>query len=378
MDCEELKRLFREHSDAMSQGERARAYAAGEEVDHIPFSIQSNEPAMASLFGYTTAQWRNDPAVHIDVIRRRRDEFGIVGLSAGLHLRTVAQAVGSKLLFPEVGIDHVQAPAIQSLDELGKIVDVDPYANPVYMRILERGRILKDAFPEMGMKMSIAGPITVASSIMPIEVLLRATRKNPAGVRELLDAAVYQTLAFAEMFVEEFGSVSCGISDPVSCSDVISLAQYEEFSHPAQVQLIEGLTRIVGRKPGLHICGKTSPLWEAMSDLAVASFSVDNCENLAEAKERLGNRFALVGNVPPVDVMLNGTIDDVIASCKDCIRQGADSPLGYTLATGCQVPIGTPRENFEAFIYAARTYGRGARKGCMPKGMVDIENSQSN
>ena len=371
MEREKLEKLFEGYSDAMTPGERARGYAAGEEVDHIPFSIQSNEAAMANLFGYTTAQWRDDPAVHIDVIRRRRDEFGIVGLSAGLHLRTVGHALGSELFFPEVGIDRVQTHAIQGLDELGKIIDVDPYTNPVYLRILERGRILKDAFPEMGMRMSIAGPITVASAIMPIEALLRATRKNPAGVHELLDLAVCQSLAFAKMFTDEFGSVSCGISDPVSCSDVLSLEQYVEFSRPAQEKLIEGLTETVGRKPGLHICGKTSPFWDEIADLAVASFSVDNCESLAEAKERLGGRFAISGNVPPVDVMLNGTIDDVIASCRECIRQGADSPLGYTLATGCQVPIGTPRENLEAFIYAARTYGRGARKGCMPKGMED-------
>ena len=369
MEREELAKLFGEYAEVMTPSERARAYAKGEEVDYIPFSIQSNEAAMANVFGYTTAQWRDDPAVHIDVIRRRRDEFGIVGLSAGLHLRTVGHALGAELFFPEVGIDRVESTAIQSLSELGRVTDVDPRTNPVYLAILERGRILKDAFPEMGMKMSIAGPISAASSIMPIEILLRATRKDPDGVHELLDLAVRQSLAFAEMFVEEFGSVSCGMSDPVSCADVLSREQYLEFSLPAQARLVDGITRIIGRKPGLHICGKTNPFWDDIAALDVASFSVDDCENLADAKERLGSMFALVGNVPPVDVMLNGSIDDVIESCKDCIRQGADSPLGYTLATGCQVPIGTPRENLEAFIYAARTYGRGARKGCMPKGM---------
>ena len=371
MEREELESLFKQQVDAMTPGERARAYAAGEEVDYLPFSIQSNEEAMADVFGYTTAQWRNDPDVHIDIIRRRREEFGIEGLAAGLRLRTVGQAVGTKMYFPEVGIDRVQTPAIQSLDELGKIIDIDPYTNPVYLAILERGRILKDAFPEMGIATSISGPITVASTIMPIETLLRATRKNPDGVRELLDFAVYQSLAFAEMFAKEFGGASCTICDPVSCADIISRKQYVEFSRPAQEKLIEGLTKAMGRKPGIHICGKTNPLWDEMSALEVASFSVDNRESLTEAKERMGDKFVLVGNVPPVDVMLNGTIDDVIESCKDCIRQGSDSPLGYTLSTGCQVPIGTPRENFEAFVYAARKYGRGARKGCIPKGMED-------
>ena len=371
MNKEELHELFVNHVDEMTQGERAMGYAAGDEVDYIPFSIQSNEEAMADLFGYTTAQWRNDPNVHIDVIRRRRDEFGIVGLAAGQRLRTVAQAVGTKMFFPEVGIDRVDTPAIQDFDEFGKIADNDPYTNPVYLAVLERGRILKDEFPEMGIGTSVAGPFTVASTIMPIEKLLRGTRKNPEAVRELLDFAVYHSVSFVEMFVKEFGGAPCTICDPVSCADILSRKQYLEFSLPAQQKLVAGLTKALGRKPGLHICGKTNPLWDDMAKLDVVSFSVDNSENLEDAKNRMGDKFVLVGNVPPVDVMLNGTIDDVIESCKNCIKQGAESPLGYNLGTGCQVPIGTPRENFEAFIYAARTYGRGAKKGCMPKGMLE-------
>lgn len=369
MDILELDRAFHDYEDQMTAGQRVQSYVAGEKVDYIPFSIQSNEEAMANLFGYTTAQWRDDARVHIDVIRRRQEEFGLVGLAVGQRLRTVGQAVGSKIFFPEVGIDRVEEPAIDSLDELGKIVDNDPFTNPLYLSMLERAHALKDAFPDMSIATSTAGPITVASTIMPIEKLLRATRKNPEGVRELLDFAVYHSVSWVQMFVKEFGSVSASIADPVSCADILSRKQYLEFSLPFQHKLVEGITQAIGKKPGLHICGKTNPLWDDMKQLKVASFSVDNRESLAEAKERMGDTFALVGNVPPVDVMMQGSIDDVIESCKNCIRQGADSPCGYNLGTGCQVPIGVPRQNFQAFIYAARTFGRGAQKGCMPDGM---------
>ena len=43
----------------------------------------------------------------------------------------------------------------------------------------------------------------------------------------------------------------------------------------------------------------------------------------------------------------------------------------YILNTGCQLPIGTPKANVEAFIYAARKYGRGARLGKMPRGLEE-------
>ena len=45
----------------------------------------------------------------------------------------------------------------------------------------------------------------------------------------------------------------------------------------------------------------------------------------------------IAGNVPPVDVMKEGTIDEVIASCKECLEKCADSPAGFILNTGCQL-----------------------------------------
>ena len=77
------------------------------------------------------------------------------------------------------------------------------------------------------------------------------------------------------------------------------------------------------------------------------------------------------GNVPPIEVMKDGSIDDVIEACKDCLRKCGDNPKGYILNTGCQLPIGTPKRNVEAFIYAARKYGRGAQLGKLPKGILE-------
>ena len=80
--------------------------------------------------------------------------------------------------------------------------------------------------------------------------------------------------------------------------------------------------------------------------------------------------MTIAGYVPPVDVLRSGSIDDVIESVKECIQKGATSSKGYILASGCQVPVGTPKENLEAYVYAAKTYGKGAKVGKMPLGMM--------
>ena len=84
-----------------------------------------------------------------------------------------------------------------------------------------------------------------------------------------------------------------------------------------------------------------------------------------------GVRIAISGNVPPVDVLRNGTHDEIAASVRDCILQAADNPKGFTLCPGCTTPVNTSLDNMIAFMNAAATYGRGARKGALPRGVEE-------
>ena len=71
----------------------------------------------------------------------------------------------------------------------------------------------------------------------------------------------------------------------------------------------------------------------------------------------------------PVDVLRNGTAEDIEENVKACIAEAADNPCGYNLCPGCTTPVGTSKDNMIAFMNAAAIYGRGARKGYVPKGM---------
>jgi len=161
------------------------------------------------------------------------------------------------------------------------------------------------------------------------------------------------------------------IAEPAASLSVLSKKQFLEFEKPHLQDMIAGIKEITGRMPTTHICGKTKGIWEDLIEMGFTSLSVDNSEDLEEVKHCVGDRMRISGNVPPVEVLKYGTIDEVIASVISCLKKGSDSPMGYALAAGCQVPPGVPRENLYAYIYAARKYGRGAKKGCLPKGLSE-------
>ena len=179
-------------------------------------------------------------------------------------------------------------------------------------------------------------------------------------------------LKYVRAGYEQLGITSWSISDPVTTTDILGVRYFREFSGPYLKTLHDGIVHITGSEPTIHICGHSKPIWEDLADCGFTMLSVDNCENMLDFQRIVGDRMFLTGNVPPVDVMRNGSIDDVIEAVKISLRTGAENPKGFMLNTGCQVSMGVPLENMDAFFYAARKYGAGARIGRMPKGMSAV------
>lgn len=369
MEYEELKLLLKKQRSEMTTTERIKAYNAGQEVDCIPHTLQTPDEALAHIYGFTTSQLSRDIEVKSEVIRRKTEEFGLDNFNIGLGLKGIGAALGSKVVAPEHGIDYVAEYVLTDYADFDKLEVVDPYKSPVLAPILETAKQIRERFPNITITTSVSGPITTAVSVRPIEKLLRDTVKNPEMLHKLLDLTVECALKWIEAFHNELGVVETSFSDPVTCMDILSKKQFDKFSMPYIRKLMEGIEKIMGARPGTHICGKTKAIWNDLADAGLTYFSVDNCEDIEEMKNLVGDRMRIAGNVPPVNVMQLGTIDEVIEACRVCIEKGADNPMGFILNTGCEPPIGTPRENIEAFIYAARKYGRGARLGQVPEGL---------
>lgn len=75
------------------------------------------------------------------------------------------------------------------------------------------------------------------------------------------------------------------------------------------------------------------------------------------SKELVGDKVPLIGNVDPINTMMLGTPEDVRREVLQNISDCADSPNGYIVSTGCDIPVDAPLENVYAFMDAVREYG---------------------
>ena len=107
----------------------------------------------------------------------------------------------------------------------------------------------------------------------------------------------------------------------------------------------------------LHICGNTSRIWTEMANVGATVLSLDNIIDLREAREAVGGRVILAGNVKPIETLMKGTREQIMNETRECLRKASDSPKGYILSSGCAIALDTPPENILAFMDAARTLG---------------------
>jgi uroporphyrinogen decarboxylase len=82
---------------------------------------------------------------------------------------------------------------------------------------------------------------------------------------------------------------------------------------------------------------------------------VDHKTDIAQAKELLYGKMCFAGNVNPVDVMLQGSVELVESTCKQIVET-AGTHGAFVLMPGCDIPPDVPYENITKFIQIAQEW----------------------
>lgn len=254
-------------------------------------------------------------------------------------------------------------PAIQeyALKDLKNVDELDAskllLANdPKFQLHIEATEILVEKMGhEVPTGVLISGPFTAAASIYRTENLLRATRKDKENLHKLIHFCNENLKLIYREFIKKGAMIL--MCDPIASGTILHKKQYREFVLPYTIDLVKDI-HDAGGMVCYHICGDTTEIVEDMVESGCDMLSIDNRVDLNHAKNKVGDKLPLLGNVDPVEVMYLGTPADVDAAVKECLKKGFDSPNGYILATGCDLAGNLPLENIDQFMASARKYGK--------------------
>lgn len=344
-------------NDQMTPMERLGGFLTGGDMDRIlamPLicSMSGKCARMTHKEKRSTAE--NEAKCQIEAYNR----FGNDVLIAEYGLHTVGKSLGSKMSDPEDAVPAIIDHVLKDLADIDQLdfEKVKLKNSKDFQLHLECAKILIDRMgKEVPTGTLISGPLTAVASIYPVEKLLKALRKRGEDVHKLMRLC---TDALKEVH-NEFVNVGSMIlfCEPIASGSIISPKDYREFVLPYTIELMENIHDHKGMVC-YHICGDTKKIIPEMLKTKPDMISIDNRVPIGFAKELIKPYMPLVGNVDPVETMILGTPEDVDKAVKHCIKEAYDSKNGYILCTGCDLNGNIPLENLDAFMNAARKYGK--------------------
>lgn len=343
--------------DKMTPIERLNAFMTGKPMDRIlamPVACSMSGLALGMTHKEKRSSALNEAKAQIACYERFGNDLLVV--EYGLH--GVGIALGSNMNDPEESVPAIMSYVLEDLNDIDKLdMSKLELKNDKFFQLhIEAAEILIDKLgKEVPTGVLISGPFTAAASIYKTENFLRATRKNPEKVHELVKFCAEALKMICREFIKR--GVLILLCDPIASGTILNRKQYLEFVLPYTIDLMQDIHEAKGLVC-YHICGDTTSIVGDMVKSGCDMLSIDNRVDLAYTKQVAGDKVPILGNVDPVEVLILGSTQEVDFAVKTCMQKAYDSPCGYILASGCDLSGNVPLENIDQFMASARKYGK--------------------
>jgi len=254
----------------------------------------------------------------------------------------------------EHGIE-VESP-IKTMEDFERYTPPDPHASGRYVSIEET---IREFGGEKAVIVHLNDVFSLPRYLMGMEDLLMSIITAPGLVQAVVDLAVDINLEMAkEVAARGAKIVYTGDDYAGNRGPFMSPQHFRELFYP-------GLSRVMGgfKELGLYVIKHTDGnLWPIM-DMIIDS-GIDCLDpidpqggmDLAEVKEKYGDRVALKGNVDCAQLMTFGTPEEVIVATKDALCKGAPGG-GFILSSSNSIHSAVKPENYLAMLQTLEEYG---------------------
>ncbi|MFZ5919195.1 MAG: uroporphyrinogen decarboxylase family protein [Chloroflexota bacterium] len=339
----------------MTPWERFKQAARLGEPDQVPVALIVDSPWLPGYAGIDTRDYYLLPdkwlEINLGLLDRFPDAVWIPGFWVEYGMAAEPSAFGARPRFYPNQPPSIE-PLVSDLAFWAGVKPADPHQDGLMPLVLRLYELMEERLRAegLGIRMVAArGPLTIASWLMGVTPLLLGFADSPRLVDALLETMTTTVIRWLHAQLEALRQPE-GILLLDDIVGMVSRRHYEALIQPHLRRIFdefEGLLRIYHNDtPCLHLAAS---LAEANFDVFNLSHEVD----LAEVKAKMGHRVALMGNVPPLDVGVRGTPQDVAHCAAECLEKGAPGG-GMILSFGGGVSPGTPPENIKALLRAAR------------------------
>jgi len=338
--------------DVMTSKERVEKLFRKEPIDVMPvFSGQGMVTIQAiEKMGIRFAQIHTSAEYMARSAMTTAEIFGFDAVIIPYDMCTVPEALGRGASLYE-NADGILYPTVPSKWKTLDDVEIDPdFMTKGRMPLVDDAiRILKSSSNgKFAVGSWVLGPFTMAGQLLELDVLLKGLKKEKEKVEGFLSKMTDLVIEVARHY-QELGVDYMNIREMGSGTDIISPRMWKML-------VLDNLQKVFSalRSPKiLHICGSTDMIIELMNECGADALSVDQKNNVAESRRKLGNDVLLLGNFDPYGTMVQMNASEADSVIKKCIDDGVDA-----VWPGCDLWPEVKKENVEAYVRTVREYSK--------------------
>lgn len=334
----------------MSPRERFLAALAGEAPDQLPIVPVLDGYYAPGVIGRPNDQCWQDGLCLAEALAAALERFGYDGAVAEMGLGAQPNVLGCAVEIEGHDVPLVVETVVGGREDLGRLKIPDPWSEG---KMVPVERLVELVGGEHAVLGSVRSPFEYAATVRGLMDFMADFYRDPQLVRDLIEAVKPATLAVARALVKA-GVDALVLKDSFASSSMISPDHYREFAAPAEAAVIAELK---DEAPViLHVCRNSLPIIADMAATGAACLEIDAPVDLAAAREAVGSRVALKGNIDAAAVIEKGTPADVDEAVRTAVAAAGRG--GFILSTGDSIPLGAPEENIEALVESGRRYGK--------------------
>lgn len=340
------------------QWKQFKAAAKLQKPDRLPLALIIDSPWMPGFLGIKHFDYYFDQEAWFQSNLRIEQEFPEVTVLPSwwveYGMTIEPSAMGGRVRF---AVDQTpsELPMLFHLEDLDQFREVDPQADGLMPMALRQYRTQKERIFAVGSTIPMVaarGPLALAVFLRGLTPFMMDLMDNPAGVHKLLSYTTTTTVQWLKAQAEAVGETVEGILVLDDIVGFLSRKHYQEFAHPYLQKVFSSFPTDWVKV--YHNDARIDPFVE---DLPDAGFDVLNWTHkldLNEVRRRTGGRICLMGNVPPLEIGVRGTPEQVKAATLDLLRRVGREGIIPSLGGG--VSPGMPGANIHAMVQAVAEF----------------------
>jgi uroporphyrinogen decarboxylase len=328
----------------------------GQAVEPLPVGFIIDSPWLPNWAGMTILDYYADGErwleANLQAIRTFPDVLFLPGFWSEYGMCTEPSAFGAKCVWAEDEFPFAEKTLAEG-DDPAAVAKPNARTDGLLPFVLKRLEHYQSRIRDEGHAIRFAvarGPLNVASFLTGNTEFLMGIMMNPDGFHALLGTVSEFLADWLQLQAETFDTID-GV---LVLDDIVGFLGQEQFEEFALPYLKQVFGAVDARVKFFHNDAKGLVCAPYLADIGINLFNFAFEHGLDEMKDWTSGEVALLGNIPPRDVLASGTPEDVRAAVRTALDSVEDKSR-LILSCGGGMPPGVPTENIRAFCEAAHS-----------------------